>query len=127
MKNPRIALALFVLTLSFAGVDGRAAGRKTIGLTPIDTYASGFFDSGGAEIVAYDPRTQRLFVVNAQEPTVDVLSIRDPSRPKKVGEIDVTPFGAVANSVAVYEGSSPLPWKTLSRQTQAPWPFLVGS
>ena len=42
--------------------------------------------------------------MNAQDATVDVLSIRDPSRPEKVGEIDVTPFGAVANSVAVHDG-----------------------
>jgi hypothetical protein len=33
-----------------------------------------------------------------------VLSIRNPSRPQKIGQIDVTPFGAVANSVAVHEG-----------------------
>jgi hypothetical protein len=33
-----------------------------------------------------------------------VLSIRNPSRPQKIGQIDVTPFGAVATSVAVHEG-----------------------
>ena len=33
-----------------------------------------------------------------------MLSIRNPSRPQKVGQIDVTPYGAVANSVAVHEG-----------------------
>jgi Esterase-like activity of phytase len=45
-----------------------------------------------------------LFVVNARAATVDVLSIRDPSQPEKIGQIDVTSFGAVANSVAVHEG-----------------------
>jgi hypothetical protein len=50
------------------------------------------------------PKSHRLFVVNAQAATVDVLSIRNPSRPQKIGQIDVTPFGAVANSVAVHEG-----------------------
>jgi hypothetical protein len=104
MKDLRIALALSVFTLSLAGVDGIFASQKSINLTAIGTYASGIFNSGGAEIVAYDPRTRWLFVVNAQAATVDVLSIRDPSRPEKVGEIDVTPFGAVANSVAVYNG-----------------------
>ena len=42
--------------------------------------------------------------MNAQAATVEVLSIRDPSHPERVGEIDVTPFGAVANGVAVHEG-----------------------
>jgi DNA-binding beta-propeller fold protein YncE len=104
MKDLRIAPALFVLTLLLAAVDGIFASQKSISLTAIGTYASGIFDAGGAEIVAYDPRTRWLFVVNAQAATVDVLSIRDPSRPEKVGEIDVTPFGAVANSVAVHDG-----------------------
>ena len=104
MKDLRIAPALFVLTLLLAGVNGIFASQKSISLTAIGTYASGIFDAGGAEIVAYDPRTRWLFVVNAQAATVDVLSIRDPSRPEKVGEIDVTPFGAVANSVAVHDG-----------------------
>ncbi len=104
MKFPRIALTLWILALSLAGLNRSIADQKSISLKPIGTYASGIFDRGGAEIVAYDSRTRRLFVVNAQAATVDVLSIWDPSRPRKVAQIDVTLFGAVANSVAVHQG-----------------------
>ena len=104
MSYLRIATAPFALALLLAGVKATIANEKSISLTPIGTYASGIFDAGGAEIVAHDARTQRLFVVNAQAATVDVLSIRDPSQPEKIGQIDVTSFGAVANSVAVHEG-----------------------
>ncbi len=104
MKNPKIAIIVSLLTLSLTELASMAADQKSISLAPIGTYASGIFDLGGAEIVAHDSRTHRLFVVNAQDATVDVLSIRNPSRPKKVGQIDVKPFGAVANSVAVHEG-----------------------
>jgi hypothetical protein len=104
MNYLRIATAPFAFALLMFGVDATMANQKSISLTPIGTYASGIYALGGAEIVAHDPRTQRLFVVNAQAATVDVLSIRDPSRPAKVGEINVTRFGAVANSVAVHEG-----------------------
>ena len=104
MNCLRIATAPFAFALLLFGMDATIANQKSISLTPIGTYASGIYALGGAEIVAHDPRTQRLFVVNAQAATVDVLSIRDPSHPAKVGEIDVTPFGAVANSVAVHEG-----------------------
>ena len=75
-----------------------------IELTPIGTYASGIFAQGGAEIVAHDPLTQRLYVVNAQAATVDVLDISDPAVPTKVGSLNLVPFGGVANSVAVHNG-----------------------
>jgi hypothetical protein len=127
MKDLRIALALSVLTLSLAGVDGIFASQKSINLTAIGTYASGIFNSGGAEIVAYDPRTRRLLVVNAQTATVDVLSIQDPSRPEKVGEIDVTPFGAVANSVAVHDGVIAVAVENAVKTDPAWWCFLTDS
>jgi hypothetical protein len=76
----------------------------TINLNAIGTYATGIFDESAAEIPAYDPQTQRLFVVNANQVRVDVLDISDPSNPEKIGEIDASAFGGVANSVAVANG-----------------------
>lgn len=66
-------------------------------LTPIGTYATGAFDEGGSEIVAYDPERFRAFSVNAQAGTVDVLDLSDPTAPTKVASL-ATPG---ANSVAV--------------------------
>ena len=91
MSYLRIATAPFALALLLAGVKATIANEKSISLTPIGTYASGIFDAGGAEIVAHDARTQRLFVVNAQAATVDVLSIRDPSQPEKIGPLERWP------------------------------------
>lgn len=73
-------------------------------LTPIGTYETGVFDESAAEIVVYDPKTQRLFVVNSQVPTVEVLDISDPSAPTKLFDIDPSAFGAGANSVAIANG-----------------------
>lgn len=87
-----------------------AAASPGITLAPIGSYGSGIFDEGAAEIVAHDPGTQRLFVVNAKTAALDVLSIAAlgtpgaPVPPVKVGEVDLTPYGAVANSVAVRGG-----------------------
>ncbi|NER35348.1 MAG: calcium-binding protein [Oscillatoria sp. SIO1A7] len=75
-----------------------------IGLTPIGRYESGIFDESAAEIVAHDPGTQRLFVVNANNAAVDVLDIGDPTNPTLISTIDVTSIGAGANSVAVANG-----------------------
>ncbi|MEM9450411.1 MAG: choice-of-anchor I family protein [Cyanobacteria bacterium P01_E01_bin.6] len=76
----------------------------SIELTPIGTFATGIFDEGAAEINAYDPDSQRLFVVNSDATTLDVLDLSDPTNPTLIGSIDATSFGAGANSVAVKNG-----------------------
>jgi hypothetical protein len=75
----------------------------TFRLESVGTYASGLFDAGGAEIVAHDPRSQRLFVVNAEANSVDVLDVSDPASPVLHGTIQLAPYGAGTNSVAVHE------------------------
>lgn len=86
-----------------------AAPSKGITLEPVGSYKSGQFDAGAAEIVAHDPETQQVFVVNAQTAEIDVLSIAEIGQPGKedpvkVGSIDLKPYGAVANSVAIRSG-----------------------
>ena len=73
-------------------------------LVPLGTYETGIFDESAAEIVVHDPVTQRLFVVNASVPAVDVLDVSDPSNPIKLFELDPSAFGAGANSVAISNG-----------------------
>jgi hypothetical protein len=73
-------------------------------LDPIGTFATGIFDEGASEIVAYDAGSMRLFSVNSAATTVDILDLTDPTNPTLLAEIDATEFGAGANSVAVYDG-----------------------
>jgi 2',3'-cyclic-nucleotide 2'-phosphodiesterase / 3'-nucleotidase / 5'-nucleotidase len=82
-------------------------------LEPVGRFqgATAGFDQGAAEIVAYDAGTRRIFVVNAQEATVDVLSATDPAFPVKVGQISVRQLPGfdparlgAANSVAARNG-----------------------
>ncbi|MGE3522419.1 MAG: hypothetical protein AB7I96_06115, partial [Candidatus Dadabacteria bacterium] len=91
-----LALAVFPMTAK-AGLD----------LTAIGTYETGVFDGGASEIVAFDPETDRLFVINATDSVVDVLDVSDPSNPVKIFTIDVTnDIGANGgvNSVDVKNG-----------------------
>jgi 2',3'-cyclic-nucleotide 2'-phosphodiesterase/3'-nucleotidase/5'-nucleotidase len=81
-----------------------AAVSAEIVLTPIGTYSTGIFAAGGAEIVAHDPVTQSLFVVNAEANRLDVLDIRQPWAPVRVSSIDLAPYGGGVNSVAVHGG-----------------------
>jgi len=68
-------------------------------------HATGVYDSGAAEIAAYDPATKRLFFVNAHVPAVEALDISNPARPVAVFRLFIpAAYGKVANSVAVRNG-----------------------
>jgi hypothetical protein len=92
---------LYPLTLNAAGIQ----------LARIGTYSSGiYFDGGpvntvgsGAGIAAYDPKSQRLFVVNVYSHSIDVLDMHVPTVPALLFSIDVSPYGS-PNSVDVKNG-----------------------
>lgn len=69
--------------------------------------ALGTFDGGGlghAEIVAFDPTSDRMFVSNDEEVAVDIVSIADPTAPALVASFDVRPYGDGVNGVAAHAG-----------------------
>jgi DNA-binding beta-propeller fold protein YncE len=75
-----------------AGVQGTAgadATKITLSLAVLGRYETGEFDESAAEIVDYDPATQRVFVVNANSGRVDVLDASSPQNPTLVTSIDV--------------------------------------
>jgi 2',3'-cyclic-nucleotide 2'-phosphodiesterase (5'-nucleotidase family) len=90
------------LFLALLLAPGPALAQPSLSLDPLGTYATGIFDEGAAEIVAYDRATQRLFFVNADAGQVQALDISDPATPTLVLSIDV-PGGGV-NSIAVRGG-----------------------
>lgn len=69
-------------------------------LTLLSSYETNIFDDGAAEIVTYDPISQTLFVVNANDETVDLLDISEPLTPTLQNTIVLSAYGEVANSVA---------------------------
>ncbi|MEM9008902.1 MAG: choice-of-anchor I family protein [Cyanobacteria bacterium P01_F01_bin.86] len=71
---------------------------------PIGTYETGIFDDSAAEIGAYDPFTQRLFVTNGANNTIDILDINDPTTPFLSSSIDLSGLGGGVNSVAFSDG-----------------------
>jgi hypothetical protein len=99
--------AAVLLTLS------AASAHAAITLQPVGRYQSptAGFDTGAAEIVAFDASTRRIFVVNAQDGTVDVLDGSNPANPVKITQIDVKTLPGIdpatlgaANSVAARNG-----------------------
>lgn len=69
----------------------------------VNYLASYLVDAGGtAEITAYDPATQKLFVTNVG--SIEMLDFSDPENITSLGTIDITPFGSSVQSVAVRNG-----------------------
>ncbi len=101
------AMALAIGSAMSASAAGRGIPSREIILAPLGSYGAGHYDAGAAEIVAHDPATQTLFVINAQDSVVELLNIRNPNSPTKVGELDVSaqlPSAGGINSVAVSDG-----------------------
>ncbi len=104
----RISLAVATALIGLSTVAEAAVELKPVGRYQSPTAG---FDKGAAEIVAYDASTQRIFVVNAQDGTVDVLDGSNPASPLKIGQIDAKAIPGypaaglgAANSVAARDG-----------------------
>ncbi|MEH6566534.1 MAG: choice-of-anchor I family protein [Halopseudomonas sp.] len=78
---------------------------ESISLAYLGRYSSGVFGASAAEIPAYDPVNQQIFIVNAQKGAVDVLDASDVANPTLVQTLTVETVaaGAVVNSIA-YKG-----------------------
>lgn len=79
----------------------------------VNSYVSGNdFDSSSAEIVSYDSCADKLYVVNAQDKTIDVLGLSESdSSPSKIARIDLNTAAekagiriGAANSVSARAG-----------------------
>ncbi|MBV7531173.1 choice-of-anchor I family protein [Chitinophaga sp. sic0106] len=68
-------------------------------------------NEGAAEISAFDPKTNHLFVVyNAEDDNgvflnrIDVIDLKDPAKPVKLTEIAASSYGGYVNSLSVNNG-----------------------
>lgn len=115
---PAAVLVVSVAGLPLAGTPAAAKPARGLSATVLDTHFSDSFDEAAAEVVAHDPRTQQVFVVNAERGTLDVLDAADPTDLQLVGEVavagrraadgSVVDEDAQVNSVAVHGGVAAL-------------------
>ncbi len=91
-------LAAALLAPAWAAPAARAQeAAQPITISPLGTYATGQLDAGAAEIVAYHAGTQRAFVVNGGDKTLDILDMSDPANPALIGQVDMTQFGVAVH------------------------------
>jgi len=93
------------LLLSACGSDNKnpdmVIEQSSVELSLLGQYQSGIYLQSAAEIVSYDPVSQRAFVINAASGEVDILDLNNPANPTLISSIDVSDLGGDANSVAV--------------------------
>lgn len=97
----RVLRFVFSLLLALLGTAPVLAAPS---LELIGRYDSGLGE-GATEIAAWDAASQRLYVVNAVTASFDILDLSDPAHPSLIKQVDVTAWGAEANSVAVHDGT----------------------
>jgi hypothetical protein len=97
------ALAALVVPMNISH-QASAQTETGLGLHYLGRWVSGS-GIGGAEISAYDPATQRIFVTNGATNQIDIVNIANPAKPKKFKSIDLTSKGVFGiQSVAVKNG-----------------------
>lgn len=88
-----------IFCLVVAGLMAGEASALELWLEPVGTYATGIFDDKGAQIIDYDATSMRLFITNACDETIDVVSIQQVGAPQLVYQL---PLDGAPLSVAVH-------------------------
>src|SRR5262245_51929110 len=99
----RISLMLLFSFLAIVSHSAKVFAQH-FELKLLGSYQTGVFAQGAAEIAAFDPASKRLFFVNANAATVDILDLSNPAQPVKINSINAKAYGASANSVDVKNG-----------------------
>jgi hypothetical protein len=109
------APAQFPFPISFT------SDAPTIQISLLGSYRGGFFSTASAQgPAAYDPGRGRLYVVSQIRTSIEILDLRNPSLPTKVGSIELGPVGLGAQSVAFHN-------RTLALAIQGPTKSSPGS
>ncbi|WP_431241105.1 choice-of-anchor I family protein [Flavobacterium sp. P21] len=110
MKKLTISLLTALLIMTSCNNDENSNGEPEVIVNenPGTFKEIGSITIGGevyAEISAYCEKTKRLFTVNNSGTNqIDVIDLSDPTKPAKIGKIDLTAYEGASNSVSVFDG-----------------------
>ena len=99
-KFPLSLIAVLTASALFAaGQLPAQADEATMKITEISSITSGDGE-GSAEIATYHAGSKRIFATNGVKNTIDIFDISDVANPKKVGSVELSPYGNDVTSVA---------------------------
>lgn len=91
--------------LALACATATVVSAQDLNMSVVGTYRHGPYNTSASEITAHDPTSQRLFVVNAQGRTIDILDMSTPSNLRLITQVRIpAEVGVAPNSVAVRNG-----------------------
>lgn len=93
-----LLLAIAVSVLGLRPTPAAATAAPATTFARVGTYSTGLGEASG-ETVAYGADT--IYVTNSANNSLDLVDVRDPRAPTLTRRIDLSPYGAGPNSVAV--------------------------
>ena len=99
MKKFPLVVVLTASALITAGQLPALANEATLKITEITSITSGDGE-GSSEIAAFHAGSKRIFATNGVKNTIDIYDISVVTTPKKVGSVDLSPYGNDVTSVA---------------------------
>lgn len=72
-------------------------------LNLLSSFSNGAEGANSAEIVAFDPTTDKLYIANSVGAKMDIVDLSNPSTPALLNSISITPYGNI-NSLTVHNG-----------------------
>jgi hypothetical protein len=73
-----------------------------LNLSLLSSYSNGVAGTNSAEIVAFDPTVDRLYIANSIAGKLDIVNFANPSSPVAISSIDLSIYGGI-NSVTVHD------------------------
>ncbi|WP_343634793.1 choice-of-anchor I family protein [Fluviicola sp.] len=79
------------------------APNNELKLNLLTSFSNGAEGTNSAEIVAFDPTTDKLYIANSVGAKVDIVDFANPATPVLLNSISITPYGNI-NSLTVHNG-----------------------
>lgn len=74
-----------------------------LNLSLLSSYSNGTAGTNSAEIVAFDPTVDRLYIANSIAGKLDIVNFSNPAAPVAISSISLSSYGGI-NSVVAYNG-----------------------
>ncbi|MFN5910782.1 MAG: choice-of-anchor I family protein [Bacteroidota bacterium] len=97
-----------------------------LNLSLLSSFSNGAAGTNSAEIIAFDPSNDRLYIANSVGQKLDIVNFSNPSTPVLLNSISLTPYGNV-NSVVARNGFVAMAVESVPAQNNGKVVILDGS